>query len=326
MRRARRAAAIAALVGGLGGALLGGLVGCGAPENPDSASTAPYLVAGGGKSGVYFSYGDQLAQAAAQQLDIDIEVTQTQGSVDNLQRVASGAALVGFAQGDTAADAIAGTGAFAAPLPIAALARVYDEYVHVVVPEDSDVQSIDELAGHTVSLGSEGSGVQVIATRVLEATGVDPASVPGPALGLDTSLAALKSGEIEAFFWVGGLPTPGIERMAEELPIRLLEVDADVVDRVNAGHAGVYRTAEFPANTYGIDRVSATMAVPNYLVAAADAPPTLIRNIVRVLFDARISIAAKVQAAALLDRREAIFTEPVPLHPGAAEYYRDARL
>lgn len=322
MRRGRLAATVA-LLAGLGGMLLGGLVGC---STGSPSGNGPYQVAGGGKSGVYYSYGEQLALAAAQQLDLDITVAQTQGSVDNLERVASGEALVGFAQGDTAADAIAGTGAFADRLPITALARVYDEYLQVVVPEDSDIEDITELAGHTVSLGSEGSGVQVIATRVLEAAGVDPAEVPGPALGLDTSLAALKSGEIEAFFWVGGLPTPGIERMAEKLPIRLLEVDAEVVERVNAGHAGVYRTAEIPANTYDIGRVAATMAVPNYLIASSEASPELIRSIVRVLFDSRSSIAAEVRAAALLDRREAIFTEPVPLHPGAAQYYRDARL
>ena len=316
MRRGWRAAA--ALL-----ALLVGLAGCSAGSPTESG---PYVVAGGGKSGVYFAYAEQLAQAAAQSLDVDISAAQTQGSVDNLQRVASGEALVGFAQGDTAADAIEGSGAFSERLPITALARVYDEYVHVVVPEDSDVQSIAELAGHTVSLGAEGSGVQVIANRVLEAAGVDPADVPGPALGLDTSLGALKSGEIEAFFWVGGLPTPGIERMAEELPIRLLEVEPEIVERVNTGHAGVYRIAEFPANTYGVDHVTATMAVPNYLVASEAAPPALIRNIVRVLFEARTQIATEVRAAALLDRREAIFTEPVPLHPGAAEYYRSARL
>lgn len=318
MRRRIRVLAAAAVF-----ALLGGLAGCGSGE---SAGSGPYMVAGGGKAGVYFTYGDQLALAAAQSLDIDISVTQTQGSVDNLQRVASGEALVGFAQGDTAADAVEGTGAFAKPLPITALARVYDEYVHVVVPADSEIESIAELAGHTVSLGAEGSGVHVIATRVLEAAGVDPADVPGPALGLDTSLTGLKSGEIEAFFWVGGLPTPGIERMAEEVPIKLLEVDAEIVERVNAGHAGVYRTAEFPANTYNVGRVTATLAVPNYLVASREAPPEMIRNIVRVLFSARTTIATRVRAAALLDRREAIFTEPVPLHPGAAEYYRDARL
>ncbi|WP_017792225.1 TAXI family TRAP transporter solute-binding subunit [Leucobacter salsicius] len=318
MKRGWRVTVAAAVI-----ALLGGLVGCGSGS---PTATGPYVVAGGGKAGVYFTYAEQLALAASQSLNLDVTAAQTQGSVDNLQRVASGEALVGFAQGDTAADAISGTGAFAEPLPITALARVYDEYVHVVVPEDSDVHSIADLAGHTVSLGSEGSGVQVIATRVLEAAGVDPAEVPGPALGLDTSLGALKAGEIEAFFWVGGLPTPGIERMAKELPIRLLEVDTAIVERVNEGHAGVYRTAEFPENTYGVDRVTATMAVPNYLVASEAAPPELIRNIVRVLFEARTTIAAEVRAAALLDQREAIFTEPVPLHPGAAEYYRASRL
>lgn len=305
------------------GLLMPGLAGC-APGGTETAGS--YKIAGGVKTGLYYTFAEQIAQATSDRLDFTLSVEQTQGSVDNLQRVASGEALVGFAQGDTAADAIDGTGAFESPMPIRAVARVYDEYVHIVVPTDSAIEHVTDLAGHTVSQGAEGSGVQVIAQRVIEAAGLEPADVTGPALGLDTSLAALTAGEIDAFFWVGGLPTPGIERMTEELPIRLLDIEPDLIERVNEGHAGVYRTAETPANNYGIDRITNTMTVPNYLVAAEAAPPAAIRNLVRALFETRTEIAAQVPIAALLDRREAIFTEPVPLHPGAAEYYRDVRL
>ncbi|WP_209706867.1 TAXI family TRAP transporter solute-binding subunit [Leucobacter exalbidus] len=299
-----------------------GLVGC----TPTGGSTNDsYTIAGGGKSGVYYNYGDQLAIQAQRALGLDIEVTQTEGSVDNILRVSSGEALVGFSQGDTAADAIAGTGAFSAPQPIAAVARVYDEYVHVVVPADSQIHQISDLAGHTVSLGAANSGVQVIANRVLAAAGVEPSEVPGPALGLDASLVRLRTGQIEAFFWVGGLPTPGIERLAEEMPIRLLPLKPDTVEQVNASHAGVYRTADFPAGAYGVDIETPTMTVPNYLIASADAPPQLIREVLGVLFESQATISDKVRAAAFLDRRQAIFTEPMPLHPGAAKYYIDER-
>ncbi len=65
------------------------------------------------------------------------------------------------------------------------------------------------------------------------------------------------------------------------------------------------------------------MTVPNYLVSRADAPEGLIHDVARVLFDARASIAQHVPAAALLDRRQAIFTDPIALHPGAIRYYRE---
>ena len=218
---------------------------------------------------------------------------------------------------------MAGTGASLGALPIVAVARLYDEYVHIVVRAGSDVQSIPDLAGRAVSLGAQGSGVEVVSHRILAAAGVDPATLRNPQLGLEESIAALQKGEIDGFFWVGGLPTPGIARLAAGTPIRLLSIPPTVVDAVNSSHAGAYRQADLPIGIYGITASTVTMTVPNYLVSRADAPEALIHDVTRVLFDARASIAQHVPAAALLDRRQAIFTDPIVLHPGAIRYYRE---
>lgn len=299
------------------------LAGC-APERP-AWTQQPLRIAGGGVAGVYYDYGDRLAHAISRDLDVDAQVLETNGSVDNLRLIGAGSAQLGFAQSDAIADAVAGTGDFDRPLPIRAAARLYDEYVHVVVRADSGIRSVLDLAGRVVSLGGQGSGVSVVARRVLEASDVPIAAVDDVGLGLDASIAALLSARIDAFFWVGGLPTPGIERLAAELPIRLLSLDADVVERADAAHAGVYRSAEFPVGTYGSDEPTVAMTVPNYLVAGADVPDSLVADVLDELFAARPEIAGEVPAAALLDRRLAIFTDPILLHPGAEEYYRRSR-
>lgn len=301
---------------------LGGLSACTGGGGYQAGS---YAIAGGDPSGVYYNYGEHLAAAVQRELGVDMRVLRTQGSVENLQLVGTGRALLGFAQGDTAVDAVLGEGRFAEPLPVRAVARVYDEYVHVVVPAGSDAVRISDLAGRRVSLGAQNSGVQVIATRMLDASGVGLGEVTNLALGLDESIEAMQQGEIEAFFWVGGLPTPGIVRLEKAMPIRLLSIDAAVVERVNEGHAGVYQLADFPVGFYGLAGTTVTMTVPNYLIAAADAPDDLVYDVLRVLFDSRAAIARKVPAAEYLDRRQAIFTGPIELHPGAARYYVDAR-
>lgn len=304
-------------------ALLATLSACGTAPY---ASDGPYVLAGGGRAGIYYTYGEQISGALQQKLGLRLTVEETQGSVDNLLRVASGEALFGFAQADTAADAITGSGEFSAPQPVAAVARVYDEYVHVVVPADSSATGLHDLSGLRVSLGAEGSGVQVIATRVLGAAGVSTDDIKDPSLSLDASIEAMRAEEIDAFFWVGGLPTPSIERLADELPLRMLSIPADVVERVNAGHAGVYRLAEFPIAAYGIEGTpSVTMTVPNFLVVGVDAPEALVYDVTGALFASRVEMAKLVSVAEFLDLREAIYTEPMPLHAGAARYYVDAR-
>jgi TRAP transporter TAXI family solute receptor len=283
------------------------------------------VIASGTPTGVYFAYGTGLAEELTTTTGVSVTAAESAGSVDNLLRVASGEALLGFAQGDAAADAVNGTGAFAEPLPITAVARLYDEYLHIVVRGDSDIRSLPDLAGRTLSLGADNSGVNVIAGRVLEAAGVDRSALTDARLDLAGSIAAMRRGEIDGFFWVGGLPTPGIEELAGTMPVRLLPVQRSWVTAVNERYSDAYRPADLPVGTYGLTEAAPTMAVPNYLVTSASTPDAVVRDVVEVLFDARARIAAHVPAAALLDRRQAIFTEPVDLHPGAVRYYRDQR-
>lgn len=307
-------AALATLIG------VGLLAGCAGAAR----SAGPLRIAGGAASGIYDAYASGLA-GELRESGFDISATETGGSVDNLLRVGRGEALLGFAQADTAADAVAGTGAFADPLPISAIARVYDEYVQVVVPAASSAETLADLAGLRVSVGERNSGVTVIADRVLDAAGVGGDRVEHVALGIDASVAALERGEIDAFFWVGGVPTPGIASLSAAMELRMLPIAPEIIERMGPDLAGVYRISDLPLGAYGTEGSVETMTVPNYLVVNADAPESLVAEATGVLFRTRAEIARTVPAVALLDRRQAIFTSPVPLHPGAADYYVRSR-
>lgn len=284
-----------------------------------------YTITGGGRNGVYDDYGHRLAEAISAERDVRLVAEESAGSVDNLLRVADGRAILGFAQGDAAADAVAGTGPFGERLPIEAVARLYDEYVHVVVRADGQIDEVADLRGLRLSLGAENSGVTVIAGRVLDAAGVRVDEREDAQLGLSDSIAALERGEIDGFFWVGGLPTPGIAALADRMPVRLLPIERAWVTDVNAQYSHAYRPADVPPGLYGLDASTPTMAVPNYLVTSSAVSPGIVKDVLGSLFDARSAIAREVPAAALLDRRQAIFTSPVPLHRGAVEFFRERR-
>lgn len=248
-------------------------------------------------------------------------VTESAGSIDNLYRIGSGQALLGFAQSDAAANALLGDGTFGQRIPVRAIARLYDEYVHLVVRADSDIYDIRDLRGKVVSLGAKNSGVNLVSMRVMSEVGITSSSLENKELAPDAAIEALRAGQIEAIFWVGGVPTPGLEQLSKEIPIRLVPIEAEIVEKLNSNYGGVYRISEFPIGSYGWDTPTMTMSVPNYLVVSEDAPTQLVRDITEQLFDSRAELARQVPTAALLDRRQAIFTDPIKLHPGAAEYY-----
>jgi TRAP transporter TAXI family solute receptor len=286
-------------------------------------ATGELTIATGGTKGVYYSYGVALADVISERLKgVQASAEPTSGSVQNLKLAAERPGVIAFVAGDTAADAVQGRGAFSEPLPIQAIARVYDDVIHLVVPRWSRARDISDLRGLRVSTGSPGSGTEVIANRLLQLAGLDgDSAIVRSRLGINDSIDALRAGTIDAFFWSGGLPTQGVEELADSMDIRLLPL-GDLADRMRQVHGPIYRAATVPVGTYHlVDEVQA-MAVPNYLVTNTGTDPGLVYHVDRLLFSHRDEMALLVPAVALLDRRTAIATSPVPLHEGALRYFR----
>jgi uncharacterized protein len=287
---------------------------------------ARLTVATGGTQGVYYALGTALAAAWQERLGLAAApaVLPTAGSLANLSLLASGGADVVFSQVDTVADRL---GAIAAKDPRAprALARIYDDVVHVVVRESSPFLALPDLRGARVSVGARDSGVSFIARRLLAVAGLSPdADLQAAQLGINESVAAMRAGEIDAFFWSGGLPTAGVSELASSVPIRLLDL-GDLVGAVRERFPG-YASGTVPAMSYGIREPVTTLLVRNVLLVPAAMPDDLAAALVDALFDAQEELAQASVTALTIDPRSAIGTQPVALHPGAQRFYRAEKI
>jgi uncharacterized protein len=278
-------------------------------------------IATGSSDGVYYVRGSQLADVWAGQLGMATPtVRTTAGSLADIEQLQSGAADVGFADADVLAQQRP-KGRYA----LAALARIYDDYIQVVVRADEPIQDLAALAGHRVSIGPPGSQTQVVADRILGAAKVHGmTAVP---LSLNDSITALRTGRIDAFFWSGGLPTTGFRSI--RVPFRLLDLGTDpsgVLHTMLTTHKE-YGTGLVPAGYYGQAGPSVTtLIVPNFLLASTKMSNALAEALVRSLFTATGPLADELSATLGINVHTAIFTEPVPLHPGAEAYYRSAKI
>jgi len=314
----RAVLAIAALTGGL-------LAGC-APGSDVADPPAELVIAAGEVSGVYYRYGLGLADAFGAELPgTAVTAAVTSGSVDNIERLAAGDAEVAFALADTAAEAAAGTGPFEAPVPLRAIARLYTNSVHVVVAAGSPAERVADLAGLRVSVGAPGSGTEVTALRMLEVAGVagDRAAAT-QRLGVQESADALAAGELDAFFWSGGLPTEGIQDLVDTMPVRLLPTD-DLLVGMRTDHGEYVVEQTIRASVYGLAADVPGIGVPNLLLVRSDLPDDLAEAITAALFAHQPDLVGAHPEARHLDQRSAITTTPVPLHPGAAACYRAAK-
>ncbi|MFJ9778143.1 TAXI family TRAP transporter solute-binding subunit [Amycolatopsis sp. NPDC101161] len=274
-------------------------------------------IAAGNPGGVYDKLAQTLATAWAAGLDIDRPtVLQTQGSPDNIDKVLAGKADVAFVAADVAADR------YKTDPRLTTLARIHDDYLHIVVRTDSDIQNVRQLRGHRIATGSPSSGVEYIARRLLQATDLTGA-VTTSARGLDDSVKALLNGDIDAFFWSGGLPTPVLAGYNGKQSLRLLDI-ADVMPKMQEINQ-VYGTASIPASTYNQPGPVTTLLVPNFLIVPKSMSDDVAEALVRGLFDARQQLALANPAALSIDVHPGIETQPIPLHPGALRYYRDKK-
>ena len=134
---------------------------------------------------------------------------------------------------------------------------LYPNRMHVVTVEGTGINKMADLKGKRVSTGSPGSATEVMAFRVIEAAGLDKdKDMTRERLGVAESVNAIKDSKIDAFFWVGGLPTAAVTDLANTPGIKIKMIDhADVVPAMNKKYGHLYVEDVIPKGTYpGMDK------------------------------------------------------------------------
>ncbi|PRX45107.1 hypothetical protein B0I33_110206 [Prauserella shujinwangii] len=297
---------------------LAAAAGCAAPgyRGPERLLT----IAAGESGGFYLAFARLLAaELHRAEPRLRCVAMPTQASVVNVSLVRSGRADLGLALADTAEAAVAGTGPFADPVPLRAIGRVYENYVQLVARATGPVRSVEDLAGRRVSLGAAGSGAALTGQRLLASAGL---TARVRHLRLADAVSALRSGQIDALLWSGGVPTPALGELSRATGIRLVPLDG-LLPALRAAHGPVYREVRVPAGAYtGVPSVP-TVGVANLLVCAPGLPDDVAAAVTRVLVTrAGHLVPEQAVGTQYLDVRTLIGTRTVPLHPGAAAAYR----
>src|SRR5438128_6292162 len=234
MKTMKRTAAILALALSAGRALAGIV----------QAEQKQLSIGTGDPGGVYFPLGGAVASVLAKALpDLHATVEVTGGSVDNIRLIAAGQSDLGFTMADAAMDAMQGQDKFKNnKVALQTLLVVYPNRMHVVTVEGSGIETLADLKGKRVSTGSPGGATEVMAFRVIEAAGLDKdKDMKRERLGVAESVNAIKDRKIDAFFWVGGIPTAAVTDLAATPGIKMKLIDhGDLAEKMNAKYGKLY--------------------------------------------------------------------------------------
>lgn len=254
----------------------------------------------------------------------------SRGSVDNVNAITSGLRNSGFAQSDVAFWAFTGTGTMEGQPPaenLRAIAALFPEHIHLVVMADSDINSVADLEGKRVSLDEPGSGTYVDANLILEAYGLSNEMVTAEALKPDAAGDALRNGQIDAFFFVGGYPTGAIVELASAVDIKLVPIDGDGAAGLTE-EFGFFSVSDIPDGAYEGVAATTTVAVGAQWITSADENEELIYQITSALWNDKTRVLLDVGHAkgASINKETALDGIGIPLHPGAERFYREAGL
>jgi TRAP transporter TAXI family solute receptor len=286
----------------------------------------------GGTGGVYYPLGGGLASVLSKfvpGLDATAEVTA--GSIANLQLIDGGKSEMGFTMADSAWDAYQGLDKFTGKkVALRTLVVFYPNRMHVVSVESKGIKKFSDLKGKRVATGAPASGTEIMSLRLIEACGLDPnKDMTRERLSVAESVNALKDGKIDAFFWVGGVPTPSVTDLAATPGQKIKLIDhGDCVDNMRNKVGPIYVKNRILAHAYpGQEADSTNVDVWNLLVVPEKADEQLIYNITKTMFEKKDELVKVHKDASFLDlQNQTSGASPIPFHPGAIRYFKEKGL
>ena len=286
-------------------------------------------IATGGTGGVYYPLGGGMAAVLSKKVPgMQATAEVTGGSVANLQLIGTGKGYIALTQADAAIDAVRGQDKFTGkPIPVRTLMVLYPNRMHVVSIEGTGVTKIQDLKGKRVSTGSGGSATEVFAFRVIEAAGLDKdRDMKRERLGVAESANALKDRKIDAFFWVGGLPTAAVTDLASSPGVKIKMIDiAHLVPAMTKKYGNIYIKDVIPQRIYnGMEKDNQAATVTNLLVAHQNMDEKTVYNIVKTLWENRVDLVrVHAEAVNIKEENQRGDKSSIPWHPAAIKFFAE---
>ena len=277
----------------------------------------------GGSAGVYYGFGNVIAQYITNNTDLSVTAVVSGGSAENIDKMDpdQSIAQLGFTQNDVANYAINGIRLYDGdPVDyIFAVAALYTEPVQLITC-NPEIKNVADLKGKNVSIGAQGSGVYFNALDFLAAYGMSEGDINPTYQNFADSAESLKDGKIDAAFVVAGVPTPAVTDLSTGKDIYLVALDDEHIETLK-GISPAYAAYTIPAGSYkGQDADVLTVGIKATIIANTQVSDEQAYLIVKTIFENKDELAhAKANELDLEYASEC----GLPYHPGAAKYFEE---
>lgn len=288
---------------------------------PNEVISGNYSLGTGGQSGIYYPFGGAIADLWSKNIEgLNVKAEVTAASVENTIKVAAGSLLAGFAQANVVEQALKGTGKFSEKLPVVSLMSLYPNLLHIMLPANTDIKSLNDFKGARVSLGAPASGTAVTAENILKANGISVENdIDALYLNYSETTNALANGQIDVGFIVGGLGVGAITELALTKDIIILSLSEKEIGNFIAAQPS-YKPIQVSANVYNGVPAFNTTAIWNILVVREDMSVDTAYNLTKIIYENHGRLTQVVKSAEYTLPMNAKALDTIPLHPGTQKY------
>ena len=304
-------------------ALIISTVGCGSDTGLEGRNEELMSLVSASLGGTYYIVGSGIAEILTREVDnLQVSCVIGEGSVKNPLLVGTGEIKLGMSNYLSANAAVNGLEPYNETLQIRAIAPLQISVIQPVTFATSDINSWEDMQGKKISIGPAGGGGALLATRIFEEYGYGVDDIVASYLSYAEGSEALKDGQINVNIPHGAPPLEAITSLAFRDEVKIIPIDADKVDTLNAAYP-FYQPAYIPAGTYaGINEDVLSVGIQDLLIVYADVDEELVYEMTKALYE-NIDEIRQIHPSIKLMDFENFKDSFVPLHPGARKYYQE---
>jgi TRAP transporter TAXI family solute receptor len=283
-------------------------------------------IATGGSSGPYFTIGGAIAKLMKDKLGYNASVQSTGASVENINLLRTNRADIAFVMSDTLQFAVTGNESFKATGPvknISAITGLYPNVVQIVSLKSKNIKTLQDLRGKRVSVGAPNSGVELNARMILNSVGITYNDMKVDYLSYAESVEQMKNGTVDAAFVTSGLPNATVIDLMNSREIQLVTITPKDMEQIRKKYP-FFISYQIPAGIYKNPAPIHTAAVQNVLIVRNGMDENQVYKITKLIYENLDALKKAHSAMKDVNIIEDSKNLLVPLHPGAARYYKEA--
>ena len=270
--------------------------------------------------GAYYPLGQGLSSLVTQHLDgVSMVPIVTRGAVENPRLIARGDIELALTNADLAYFAYDGQRPYGEPLNILAAGALHPSVLHLISRADGEISTFQQLEGKRIALGAAGGPTVSLARLLLEAHGMSLDDVVPSFLSYSDGFSQLGDGNIDAAFALAGYPAAGVLQTRATQDLSFIQIDSEIMAQFIIENP-YYYLVDMPKEVYDTNMGSTLLAVPNILIVSGNADADFVFGIVGSIYGNLQQLQQTNAIAQQIDLSQ-IEHLPIPLHPGASQYF-----